>query len=263
MNKMKNGLHNIESNVVLINLYDEIKINKISDSKDKIIFKGKFKKFIKKTKNSIVETLKILRNEKIINNNYKIVVNKKIPVFGGLGGGTSNAAFLLRHFYKRKINKKLLNKFNQKIGSDFNIFFQKQCFQKSLYKFINYKNKHLFYLLLIYPNIKCSTKDIYSRVKKINTPSRIKYENINKKKVFFGLLKEDSNDLQTIVERKFSKIKNILSFTSYLKGCILSRMTGSGSVCYAIFNQKKLARAAMDRVKRKYPDFWCVISKTI
>jgi 4-diphosphocytidyl-2-C-methyl-D-erythritol kinase len=263
MSKMKNGLHNIESNVVLINLYDEIKLNKILSPKDKIIFKGKFRKFVKKTKNSIVETLKILRNEKIINNNYKIVVNKRIPVFGGLGGGTSNSAFLFRHFYKKKINKKILNKLNKKVGSDFNIFFQKQSFQKSLHNFIKYKKKHSFHLVLIYPYIKCSTKDIYSKIKTINTPSRIRYEKLIIKKNFFKLIKKDTNDLQKVVENKFSAIKNILNFTSYLKGCILSRMSGSGSVCYAIFNQKKLARAAMIRVKRKYPNFWCVTSKTI
>ena len=42
LNKMSNGLHNIQSNVFLLNLYDEINIKKINKNKDVIIFKGRF-----------------------------------------------------------------------------------------------------------------------------------------------------------------------------------------------------------------------------
>ncbi len=46
--KYKNGLHNIQSFYCLINLFDEIDINRINSTKDEILFKGRFKKFIKK-----------------------------------------------------------------------------------------------------------------------------------------------------------------------------------------------------------------------
>ena len=86
-----NKLHNIQSNVFLINLSDEINIKKIKGLKDIIIFKGKFKRFINKKNNSVILALKILRQYKIINSYYKVTINKKIPVFSGLGGGTENA----------------------------------------------------------------------------------------------------------------------------------------------------------------------------
>ena len=41
LKKFKNGMHDIETNTVLINLFDEISIKK--STKDIIIFKGKFK----------------------------------------------------------------------------------------------------------------------------------------------------------------------------------------------------------------------------
>ena len=41
LNKFKSGMHNIETNSVLINLFDEINIQK--NKKDIIVFKGKFK----------------------------------------------------------------------------------------------------------------------------------------------------------------------------------------------------------------------------
>ena len=43
LRKLKNRLHDIETNSLLINLYDTIKIKKIKGKKDLIIFKGNFK----------------------------------------------------------------------------------------------------------------------------------------------------------------------------------------------------------------------------
>ena len=99
-----NKLHNIQSNVFLINLSDEINIKKIKGLKDIIIFKGKFKRFINKKNNSVILALKILRQYKIINSYYKVTINKKIPVFSGLGGGTANAASIFNFFIKKKNN---------------------------------------------------------------------------------------------------------------------------------------------------------------
>ena len=48
LNKLKNGMHDIETNSALINVFDEIIIKK--DIKDKIIFKGKFNSKINKKK---------------------------------------------------------------------------------------------------------------------------------------------------------------------------------------------------------------------
>ena len=81
LKKMKNGLHDIQSNVFLINLYDTIKIFKTKAKKDTVIFKGPFNKLVNRKNNSILKTLKILRLNKIINSSYKVIVNKKIPVF--------------------------------------------------------------------------------------------------------------------------------------------------------------------------------------
>ena len=48
ISKLKNGLHEIQSMYCLVNLYDKIQIKKVKKNKDKIIFKGRFSKFIKK-----------------------------------------------------------------------------------------------------------------------------------------------------------------------------------------------------------------------
>ena len=131
-NKLKSGLHEIQSFYCLINLSDKIKISKIKKKKDKILFKGPFVKHIKKSNNSIFNLLKLLRKLKIISSYYSVTVIKNIPVFSGLGGGTSNAAFILKFLLKGKITKNVFDKVEKVIGSDLKLFFHKQGYLENL-----------------------------------------------------------------------------------------------------------------------------------
>ena len=262
LKKLKNKLHDIETHSILIDLCDLIKIKKIDKKKDTILFKGKFKKFINNSKNSITSTLDVLRTNNVINKNdyYKIIVDKKIPVFSGLGGGTSNAFFLIKYFKKKIINMNYLNRF---LGSDLNLFFYKQLFQKKLNKVFKLKKYYNLYFVLVYPNIKCSTKVIYSKVKKFNKSSNFQYNKTLSKLDFIQKIKKEGNDLESIVIKKFHIIKKVINFISLQPGCYFSRMTGSGSVCFGMFKNQRLANSGLKSIKKKFPKYWCVVTKTI
>ena len=261
LNKQKNNLHNIQSNVFLLNYFDEIKIKKIKNTKDIIKFKGPFCKMVNK-KNTVSETLNVLKSNKFIKSSYKIIINKKIPVFAGLGGGTGNAATLLKYFVKT-IDNKIIKVFEKKIGSDLRLFFYNQSYQKSITNLIKYKKKYKFHILLIYPNLKCSTKIIYSKVKKYSTYSKINYSHIKTENSFLKLLKNDKNDLENIVVKKYPVIKKLIKIINIQKGCLLARMSGSGSTCFGIFSNIKNARSAQYKIKKKHPKYWSVVTKTI
>lgn len=264
LRKMKNGFHDIQSNVFLLNLHDEISIKKINSLNDIVVFKGQFNKLVNKHDNSVVKILRILRIKKIINQGYKVVINKKIPVFSGLGGGTGNAVSILKYFFKRKkINQNIIKKAEKHVGTDLRLFFNKQTYQKSLLKVVKYKKKYNLIFLIIYPKITCSSKDIYSRVREYSAPSKVDYSKIKSSIEFIKLIKKDKNDLQKVAIKKFSILKNIIDFISLQKNCSISRMTGSGSACFGVFKNSKSAKIALSRVKRKFPKYWCVVTKTI
>jgi len=263
LKKNKNGLHNIQSSVMLLNLHDKINIK--NSNKDEIKFVGRFAKNINKNTNSISKTLSALRKHNLINKKikYKITINKNIPVFGGLGGGTSNAAFLVKYFLKNNINNKLLTIFEKIVGSDFRLFFFTQSYQQSLKNIFKFKKNYLLYFVLIYPNINCSTKEIYSKIEKINAPLKSSILKISSKNKFIELIKSQNNDLQTIVEKKHKKIKKILNFIQLQKNCLFSRMTGSGSVCFGAFLNKKSSSQGLKVIKKKFPSYWCILTKSI
>jgi|TARA_B100001093_G_scaffold425499_1_gene419032 4-diphosphocytidyl-2-C-methyl-D-erythritol kinase len=262
-NKLKSGLHEIQSYFCIISLKDKIKISKINKKKDLIFFKGPFAKNIKRSDNTITKLLKFLRKMKLISNYYSVKVIKNIPVFGGLGGGTSNAAFILRHLLKEKINKNIFYKIEKLIGSDFQLFFYKQGFLENFKTIKVLKKKQKLIFLLSRPNINCSTREIYSKVKKYSKKNKFYFFKINTKKKFMNQILNNRNDLQPIVEKKYPIIKKLLNDINKEKGCYLSRLSGSGSVCYGIFVNEGAAKKALNKIKRKYPRFWFSIAKTV
>ena len=252
--KQKNGLHDIQSYFCLIDLADKIKIYKIRGKQDKINFKGPFAKSVNNKNNTISKLLKFLRKLKLISNYYSVDIYKYIPVFGGLGGGTSNAAFILKYLLKKKLNYSLIKKAQGKIGSDLSLFFFKMGFLKNLEIIVNCKNKQKLNFLIIYPKIKCSTKKIYSYIKVVSKKKIFNKNRINTKNKFLRYLLKNNNDLQSVVEKKYPIIEKLLKDIGNEKGCYFSRMTGSGSVCYGLFTNQYSARKALNKLK-KYPNF--------
>ena len=260
--KLKNRLHNIQSYYCLINLFDKIKIRKIDKKKDKVVFFGPFVKHIKKSNNSITNLLKLLRKLELISGYYSVKVTKNIPVFSGLGGGTSNAASVLKFLLKGKVSKKILEKVEKLIGSDLRLFFHKQGFLQNLRTIKTIKKQKLFFLLSR-PNIICSTKKIYSKVKKYSKKKKFNFQKMNNKKGFINYILEQNNELQSIVEEEYPSIKILLKDINTEKGCHFSRMSGSGSVCYGLFNNESNAKKALNKIKTKHPKFWFSIAKTV
>ncbi len=261
--KVNRNLHNIQSIFCILNLFDSVNIKKISGQKDIIKFKGKFSNLINNSNNSISKTLEILRKKKLIQNYYTVTVNKKIPVFAGLGGGTSNGAFLVKKLVKGKIKKSLMNVLERKIGSDFKLFFYKQGYLKNLKQIGSFKTKYNLHFLLIYPNIRSSTKSVYSKVRKYSPKAIYSLNKINSNFKFIKFLHDKKNDLQSIVEKKHPIIKKLTYEIGQNQGCYFSRMTGSGSVCYGVFQSKNNAKIAFRKMRKKYPNFWLSIAKTI
>ena len=203
-----------------------------------------------------------MRNFNLISNYYSIKIYKQIPVFAGLGGGSSNAASLLNFLSKRKIEDKIFNKIINLAGSDLRLFFYNQGVLQNLEKVIKFKKKYNLFFLVVYPNIKCSTKEVYSKVKNYNKKKVIKQNYQNKVALINQFLKL-KNDLQSIVEKKYPVIQKLLLNISNEKGCYFSRMTGSGSACYGLFRDKRSSKVALKRLRKKYPKFWFSIAKTI
>ena len=261
--KLKNGLHNIQSIYCLVNLYDTISLKKNNLKKDEIRFYGPYAKHINRSNNTVSKILQNLRKFKLTSNFYSVKIKKKIPVFSGLGGGSSNAASIFKFLVKKKIEKKKFNKLIENVGSDLILFFNKQGYQKDLNTVVDINNYHKLNFLLVYPNIKSSTKKVFSKVKKYSKRENLSINLLKFKKDLIDHLLFSKNDLQSIVEKKYPLIKKLLIDINNSKGCNFSRMTGSGSVCFGLFANESCSKVALKKLRKKYNKFSFSIANTI
>jgi 4-diphosphocytidyl-2-C-methyl-D-erythritol kinase len=257
-------LHKIESIVKFIKLHDLITIKKINSKKHKVSFNGIFSKNIDNN-NTVNKLFTILDDQKLLNNKkFQIKIKKKIPQEAGLGGGSMNAANILSFLIKKKfikLNQKKILEITNAIGSDvilgINPINTVLSSKNIIKKFSKGPN---FHTLLVRPNFGCSTKKIYSGVKKYTKPI---FNNPKQNMFSLKFLLKQENALEKIAFLKYPKLRIIKSFLENLNKPLFVRMTGSGSVLVAYYQKKQDCELAKVRFKRKYRNYWCITSKTI
>jgi len=269
LKKLNNGYHNIASLITFCSLHDIISVSEIKSLKDRITFSGKFSDGIDNKSNTVIKLLNLLRKNNLLKNyKFNINIKKNIPHGSGLGGGSSNAASLLNYFNKKmrlNLSKKKLTKLARQVGFDVPINLERKNTlltgkKEEILRF-NYPFK--LNLLIIYPNLICSTKKIYNKNKKITLlRSKLYLQKLSNKQLI-TFLKKENNDLEEVVTKIYPKVKKIIEYIKSQKGCYFSRITGSGSACFGIFSNMRKATYAKKLIKLKYPSYWCVVSKTI
>lgn len=270
--KLKNKYHQIETLFCFFDIYDKILISS-SNTNNQIIFTGKFSKGISTTHNSVLKLLDILKKYPKFNaHKFTIKIIKNLPLGSGLGGGSADASALLNFFNKRlKLNlkRRTISLICNKIGADV-----EPCLNtnfKLLYgasnKIFTFNKKPKLNLLLVYPNCLNPTKKIYLSNKMFSKSNNYKIsllkKNILNLNYLFKFLNHEGNDLEQSAFKNNSVILKLLISLKKLKGCKLARMTGSGSACFAIFQNNAQLAKAIFVLKKHYKSYWIRKAKII
>ncbi|WP_461248167.1 4-(cytidine 5'-diphospho)-2-C-methyl-D-erythritol kinase, partial [Treponema sp. R6D11] len=166
-------------------------------------------------------------------------INKKIPLGGGLGGGSSEAAAVLialNKLYEKNYSKEELAEIGSRYGADVPFFIYNvpslvEGFGERITP-IEYK-KIGGYLTLYISNQHCSTKDVYNEFDRIGKYTKSKITNIIKAlRVgdFESLTKNLTNSLQSPCFSLYAEMKSL--FDTIDSPCKL--LTGSGSAFFSI-----------------------------
>lgn len=241
--KREDGYHLIESLFHTIDLFDIIKIE---ESKEfKISTSGKYKLNDNEEDNIVAKIFYHFKNQMELKKNYKINIEKNIPTGAGLGGGSSNAATMIKFFLEElniKPDNELIESFS-KFGADIPFFIKGGLsWVSGIGEKIESFNFTLPYkIILIYPNINVSTKLAYSKFTE---------NDFNKSDIFYikNLLEKNGrinfNDLYSHIYNIFEK--NVFNIEPKIKEykekaeTEIKRkicMSGSGSSLFALYNQ--------------------------
>ena len=100
--RLPNKYHKIESLITFIQFSDEIKIKLTNNLKHKIYFFGNFSKGIDQN-NTVARLFNLLEKKNLIKSKkFEIRIKKNIPQKSGMGGGSMNAACILKYLMKKK-----------------------------------------------------------------------------------------------------------------------------------------------------------------
>jgi 4-diphosphocytidyl-2-C-methyl-D-erythritol kinase len=245
-------------------LYDEISIKNIKNKSHKIKFIGKFSNNISSI-NTVSKLLKIIDKDKLLKaTKLEIIIKKNIPLEAGLGGGSMNAATILKFLVKKKlinISEEKLYRICSSVGSDVILgMHSNNLILKSNNTIKEFLIKKNIFTLVVKPSFGCSTKKIYSRVKKFR---KAKFNKPLKSMFDLGFLKKMNNDLELIALNKYPKLNTLKKFLDKLSKVEFVRMTGSGSAIIAYFKSHKMCKEAEKKVKNKFKNYWCKTAKTI
>ena len=245
--KNQNGLHNLFSYLIFMDLKDYIKIYPAKINKIKVV--GPMSTKLKNLggESLLMDTLNACHLNNLTKQKYFIELTKNIPVCAGLGGGSSNAATLLKYLYNKNkiLDEEKLFYIAKNLGSDVPacLLSQPLCLLNdgNVLKKIKrdkFKSSRRYQpgFILINPNIPIRTKDVFndfnfSDENKILIQKNLELNSLNDFLKIISL----GNDLISSAQSLSPEIIMILKKLKSLRGCLGQSMTGSGGTCFGLF----------------------------
>ncbi len=271
--KRADGYHELASIVGFTEFGDSLTI-KLSET-DQLVLRGQFSAHIdsKTSENLVMKAIHILRDHNHNIPPLEITIDKQIPVGGGLGGGSSDAAttFLaLNEIFNLNISKTNLSDMALKIGADIPV-----CLNRHFVimrgigdKITTLSDSGLSdsglsnYIVLANPNSIVSTRNVFEEFDKSTLQKNSEWlmESRDLTQLLTG-----GNNLQESALKIYPEIGLLLNTMKTLcprdrkTGLFGPQMSGSGASCFTLFKDKKAADMLCRKIQQA--GYWSVSTK--
>ena len=203
----------------------------------------------------------------------KVELKKGIPSGGGLGGGSSDAATLVRMLEKLcnvRLSDSDLDNIAAETGSD--VFFFMHCDEQGrgcalvsgrgeVVKKIH--GREDLFLVLIFPKVSSSTKEAYALVDEAFAGGKVLVSpEFDELELVYRKPPENWTFINTftpVISKKYEEIGRAIEALKALN-CNYAQMSGSGSTVFGVFASRQLAESAVE----KLADSWnCKLARTV
>ena len=252
INRREDNYHNIRTGITSINLCDEIEVN--PSDKFNVNYKGPFAPENNKFDDCIIK--KIFSFLNITPPKISFSITKNFPYQAGLGSASSNAATVIKILENLEIiNKKNIFDYTN-LGSDIPFFLnQHDSLVRGRGDLISNIIFPKYFFLIIKPNFNCSTEKMYNTF----IPSDFDYnieediEEINDN--------DNGNDFEKVIKKLEPDFNSIYNKMDNYEDSIFTRLTGSGSCIFTVFENKLLAENAKNLFLETYPNLWAAVAE--
>ncbi len=192
--------------------------------------------------NLIVRAARLLQRESGCALGADIQLTKRLPMGGGIGGGSSDAATTLvglDHLWNTRLGEDRLAELGLNLGADVPVFVRgRAAFAEGVGERLQPVDLPEPWFLVIAPQVSVSTAEIFADPELTrNTPA------ITVRSLLAG---GGRNDCQPVVEKRYPEVRNALSL---LNKFVQARMTGTGACVFGSFPNEGEA----DKVRRQLP----------
>jgi 4-diphosphocytidyl-2-C-methyl-D-erythritol kinase len=256
--RREDGYHEIETVFHPVDLFDTIRLEAgghelVIESSDPQLSTGR--------SNLCWKAADALRREGNAVRGVKMLIDKRIPAGAGLGGGSSDAALILRelpHLWNLDISNERLHEIAASLGSDVPYFLRPGVASATgRGEVLDYFELSLpYWIVIIYPGIRIATRWAYEHV----TPKgqierqdlkRLLLENLDRPIEWRNKLKNDFEELVFQTHETVRQTKDML----YNAGGDFALMSGSGSAVFGLFRNEQSARAIVETARNKCQAF--------
>ena len=252
LNRREDNYHNIRTGITTIDLFDEILVQ--PSNQFNIEYKGKFAPENNKFDDCIIKNL--FSFLKIPLPNISFSITKNFPYQAGLGSASSNAATAIKILENLEIiERKNIFEYVD-FGSDIPFFLnQHDSLVRGKGDLISNIIYPKYFFLIIKPKFNCPTKKMYETFIPADFDYNIEedIEEINDN--------DNGNDFEKVLKKIEPDFNSIYNRMDNLDDTIYTRLTGSGSCIYSVFENKQSAENAKNSFLKLYPDLWAAVAE--
>jgi 4-diphosphocytidyl-2-C-methyl-D-erythritol kinase len=177
-----------------------------------------------------------------------IAIEKRLPLGGGLGGGSSDAAttlIALNHLWQTGLSRRQLMALGLQLGADVPFFlFGRNAFAEGIGETLQAVDTPACWYVVLEPGVAVPTQQIFSATELTRDTKPVKISDFSEASFGFG-----KNDLQVVAEKLFPPVADAIK---WLRQFGDARMTGSGACVFCPFEQEQQAEAVLKIV----PPHW-------
>jgi 4-diphosphocytidyl-2-C-methyl-D-erythritol kinase len=248
--RLPNGYHSLQTGFIFINWYDKLQVMRAKET----LFRCSNKELSTGDGNLIMKAVKLMSREVGQPLNYHIQLSKMIPMGAGLGGGSSNAALMLRminEIEKLCYSNEELAALGLELGADVPIFIHGEtALAEGVGEKLTFTDiQPDMHIVTVYPGFESSTAEAYRYCHPYED------ESLDVARVLTQYPIDDwstflVNDLEPPVI-DIHPFVGLLKDQFYEMGAVYAAMSGSGSSVFGLFNHEFAAVEAFEYLKQE------------
>ncbi|MBE1301624.1 MAG: 4-(cytidine 5'-diphospho)-2-C-methyl-D-erythritol kinase [Alteromonadaceae bacterium] len=236
--RLANGYHQLQTCFQLLDYGDTLHFNINASGTIKLAttIEG-----VVETDNLIYKAATLLKQKSKTTLGCEISIEKVLPMGGGIGGGSSNAAttlVALNHLWQTNLSVDELADLGLKLGADVPVFVRgNSAFASGVGEQLTSINLPEKYFLVVHPNVHVSTAEVFTDPDLPRNTQEIQWDNY--------CFEDTQNDCQELVCQQHGDIAKTLQ---WLLEYAPSRMTGTGACLFAVFDNEIEARKLLQKL---------------